>query len=111
MTKEKVEEQVAVSKVVEADEKVKAIKAAKAAKKAEKHAARIEKHPKLGKAINWVDDNKLGVGVGVLLGGPLGVGAVLGYQKLAAKSYQKLKAKNEVEAIDSSESEELPFEE
>ena len=85
MTKEKVEETMAVQAVVEADEKVKAIKAEKAAKKAEKHAKRLEKHPKIGKAVNWVDDNKIPVGIGVLIGGPLGVAGVLGYQKLKLK--------------------------
>ena len=108
MTKEKVEETMAVQAVVEADEKVKAIKAEKAAKKAEKHAARLEKHPKLGKAINWIDDNKIGVGVGVLVGGPLGVAGVLGYQKLKAKN-KKSEEATETEVSDN-ESEELPFE-
>ena len=108
-TKERIEEEVAMTKVVEADQKVAELKAAKAAKKAEKHAARIEKHPKLGKAINWIDDNKLGVGVGILVGGPLGVGAVLGYQKLRSKKAGE--TDDMAVGTDSSESEPLPFEE
>lgn len=106
MTKEKVEETMAVQAVVEADEKVKAIKAEKAAKKAEKHTKRLEKHPKIGKAVNWVDDNKIPVGIGVLIGGPLGVAGVLGYQKLKAKKSEEA---TETEVSDN-ESEELPFE-
>ena len=108
-TKEKIENEQAIATVVEADKKVAEIKAEKAAKKAEKHAKRLEKHPKLGKAINWIDDNKVPMGIGVLVGGPIGVGAVLGYQKIKAKKSDET---DEVEAIDSSaESEPLPFEE
>lgn len=107
-TKEKIENEQAIATVVEADKKVAEIKAEKAAKKAKKHEERLQKHPKIGKVINWIDDNKVGVGVGVALGGPIGVGAVLGYQKIKAK-------KAETDVVDtetnSSESEPLPFEE
>ena len=96
--KEKIENNKAIEAVQAADNKVAEIKAEKAAKKAKKHQERLDKHPKLGKAVNWVDDNKIPVGVGVLIGGPLGVGAVLGYQKLKAK-----KSADDADIIESEE--------
>ena len=84
--KEQVEATAAVEAVNEAEKKVEQIKADKAAAKAKKHAEREAKHPKLGKVINWIDDNKVGIGVGVGIGGPLGVAGVLAYQKLKAKN-------------------------
>lgn len=106
--KEKIEQELAVQNVQEADRKVADLKAEKVAKKAEKHQKRLDKHPKLGKVVNWVDDNKLPVGVGVLIGGPLGVGAVLGYQKIKGK-----KSAKDTEVIDDDTSDEVvetPFE-
>lgn len=67
--KEEIEQQVAVAKVVEADKKVEEIKAKKAADKAKKHEERVAKHPKLGKAINWMDDHKWQIAGGVATGG------------------------------------------
>lgn len=104
--KEKIEKDSAIEAVKEAEKKVADIKAEKAAKKAKKHEERLNKHPKLGKAINWVDDNKIPVGVGVLIGGPLGVAAVLGYQKIKQNKADEAIANEE----NSDEVEETPFE-
>ena len=105
--KEKIEKDSAIEAVKEAEKKVSDIKAEKAAKKAKKHEERLNKHPKLGKAINWVDDNKIPVGVGVLIGGPIGVAAVLGYQKIKKNKAEEACIANEE---NSDEVEETPFE-
>lgn len=97
--KEKVEAKEAVASVEKADAKVEQIKAEKAAAKAKKHADREAKHPKLGKVINWVDDHKTGIGVGVLIGGPIGVAAAIGGQKIYS-AYQAKKAGAAVDAED-----------
>lgn len=67
--KEQVEAKAAVEAVAKADKKIEDIKAQRAADKAKKHAERIEKHPKLGKAINWVDDHKWQIAAGAATGG------------------------------------------
>ena len=78
---EKITSDVAQNNVAQADAKVEQIKAEKAAKKAERQAKRVEKHPRLGKILNKIEDNAIPVGIGIGIGGPLGVAAVLGYQK------------------------------
>lgn len=80
--KEKVEAKEKVAEVAKADARVEEIKAKKAADKAKRHADREAKHPKLGKVINWVDDNKAGIGVGVAVGGPIGIAAFLAGKKI-----------------------------
>lgn len=67
--KEEVEAKSAVAEVKKADAKVEELKAKKLADKAKKHAERVAKHPKLGKAINWVDDHKWQVAGGIATGG------------------------------------------
>ena len=99
---EGIEAQAAMEKVVEADNKVEQIKAEKAAKKAKKHEERLQKHPKLGKFVNWCDDNKTGVLVGALIGGPIGVAVV---KVLDSKK----KAKTDSSVDISTEVEESPF--
>lgn len=107
-TKEKVENEVALHKVEEADQKVLELVAAKEAKKQEKHAKRIAKHPKMGHVDNMIADNAIGFGAGLALGGPLGVLAVV----LLNKHKKNKSAETDVETdTDSSESEPLPFEE
>lgn len=74
---EKIEANVAVNAVAEADKKVADIKAEKAAKKAAKHQETLVKHPRIGKFLNWVDDHKVHIITGALTGGAGFVGGVL----------------------------------
>lgn len=104
---QEVETQAAVNAVTEADQKVANLQMEKAAKKAKKHEERLAKHPKIGKFINWVDDNKIPLGVGVLIGGPLGVGGTILYNKFGKKSGE-VTAEVDVEETDT-EAEKVPF--
>ena len=79
--KEEVEAKAAVSAVEEAEKKIADIKAEKAAKKAKKQADRLAKHPKLGKVVNYVEDNAKPIGIGIAIGGPIGVGVAYGVKK------------------------------
>ena len=74
---EKIEKDQALNNVAEADKKIAEIKAEKAAKKAAKHQERLTKHPKIGKALNWLDDHKVHIVAGALTGGAGFVGGVL----------------------------------
>ena len=74
---EKIEKDQALNNVAEADKKVADIKAEKAAKKAAKHQGTLTKHPKIGKALNWLDDHKVHLLAGALTGGAGFVGGVL----------------------------------
>lgn len=80
--KEEVEAKAAVASVEEAEKKVADIKAEKAAKKAKRQADRLAKHPKLGKVLNYAEDNAVPIGVGVAIGCPVGAGVYLGVKKL-----------------------------
>ena len=67
--KEEIEKNAAVAAVNAADKKVEEIKAKKLADKAKKHEERLQKHPKLGKFVNWMDDHKWEVVAGAATGG------------------------------------------
>lgn len=106
-TKEKIESQVAVEAVAKADKKIEDIKAERAAAKAKKHAERIEKHPKLGKAINWVDDHKWQIAAGAATGGVSFAAGWFGH-----KFFGKKDAEAPVDVIEettSNEANEAPF--
>lgn len=107
--KEEIEQQVAVAKVIEADKKVEEIKVKRLADKAKKHEERLQKHPKLGKAINWIDDHKWTVVAGVATGGASFAAGWVGHKIFDKKKAEKAAA----EAIDvTPESEtEAPFDE
>lgn len=105
---QEVETQAAVNAVTEADQKVANLQMEKAAKKAKKHEERLAKHPKIGKFINWVDDNKIPLGVGVLIGGPLGVGGTILYNKFSKKSDAEVAVEADVEETDT-EADKVPF--
>lgn len=105
--KEKIEAKAAVAEVEKADARVEEIKAKKAADKAKKHADREAKHPKLGKVINWVDDNKAGIGVGVAVGGPIGIAAFLAGKKIV----ETVQAKKAGDAADDEASDDAVVEE
>ena len=105
---EKIEANVATTAVVEADKKVADIKAERAAKKAAKHKATLEKHPKIGAALNWVDDNKWKLLAGVATGGAgFGLG-VLWEKQRNKKSEETVEVETEV-TIDETEEAEAPF--
>lgn len=96
--KEEVEAKAAVSAVEEAEKKVADIKAEKAAKKAKRQADRVAKHPKLGKVINYVEDNAKPIGIGIAIGGPIGVGVAYGVKK----AVDHFSAKNADEVVEAS---------
>ena len=106
--KEEIESKNAIAEVQAADKKVEELKAKKAADKAKKHEERLQKHPKLGKAINWVDDHKWQVVAGAATGGVSFAGGWF-----AHKFFSKKDEEPAIEAIDvTPESEsEAPFDE
>lgn len=102
-TKEKIEKDVALEAVREADEKVADIKAEKAAKKAKRQEARANwKGPlkAIGKGINWCENNPGPAAVCLVTGTGLGwAGKVV---------YDHFKSKN-AGATEETEVEEAPF--
>lgn len=105
---EKIEANVATAAVVEADRKVANIRAEKEAKKAAKHKATLEKHPKIGRALNWVDDNKWKLLAGVATGGAgFGLG-VLWEKQRNRKSEETVEVETE-DTIDDETAVEPPF--
>jgi preprotein translocase subunit SecF len=101
--KEEIEVKAAVSAVEEAEQKVADIKAEKAAKKTKKQADRLAKHPKLGKVINYVEDNAKPIGIGIAIGGPIGVGVAYGVKK----AIDHFSAKNAEEVVEDPTDEEV----
>lgn len=108
--KEEIEKNAAVAKVEEADKNVEEIKAKRAADKAKKHEERLQKHPKLGKAINWIDDHKWQIAAGAATGGVSFAAGWFGH-KFFDKKKEETAAANAIDITpDESESTELPFE-
>lgn len=109
--KEEIEKQVAVQKVVEADKKVEEIKAKRAADKAKKHEERLQKHPKLGKVINWCDDHKWEMIAGAATGGVSFAAGWFGH-KFFDKKKEETAAANAIDITpnESESTEEPPFE-
>lgn len=106
--KEEIEKNVAIEAVQKADAKVTELVEKKAADKAKKHEERLQKHPKLGKAINWVDDHKWQVIAGAATGGVSFAGGWFAHKFFGKKADEPA-----IEAIDvtpESESNEPPFE-
>lgn len=103
--KEKVEAEVKVAEVKAADAKVEEIKAKRLADKAKKHEERVAKHPKLGKAINWVDDHKWQVAGGIATGGVSFAAGWFGH-----KFFDKKKAEAAVAEATDVTPEDAPFE-
>ena len=101
---EKIEKDQALNNVAEADKKVADIKAEKAAKKAAKHQETLTKHPKIGKALNWLDDHKVHIVAGALTGGAGFVGGVLWERHV-----NKASGTNEPEIEEMEEAVEPPF--
>ena len=104
--KEEIESNNAIAEVKKADEKVEELKAKKAADKAKKHEERLQKHPKLGKAINWVDDHKWQIAAGAATGGVSFAGGWFAH-KFFGKKDDELAI--EAEVTPTEETNEAPF--
>jgi hypothetical protein len=105
---EEIESKNAVAAVQAADAKVEEIKAKKAADKAKKHQERLEKHPKLGKAINWMDDHKWQVAAGAATGGVSFAAGWFGH-KIFDKKKAEQSAAAAIDVTPVEESETAPF--
>ena len=106
--KEKAEVEVAVNNVKAAEKKVADIKAEKAATKAKKHEDTLTKHPKLGPAINWVDDHKWQIVGGVATGGVSFAAGWFGH-KFFGKKDEAAETVDVIVETESDEAIEAPF--
>lgn len=107
--KEKAEVQVAVSNVEAAEKKVADIKAERAAAKAKKHEDTLTKHPKLGPAINWVDDHKWQIVGGVATGGVSFAAGWFGHKFFSKKDEAAEATETVIDLTASDEAIEAPF--
>ena len=90
--KEELESKNAIAEVQAAEKKVEDLKAKRLADKAKKHEERLQKHPKLGKFVNWMDDHKWEVVAGAATGGVSFAAGWFGHKFLANKQDEKAAA-------------------
>lgn len=104
--KEEIEKNAAIAEVQKTEKKVEELKAKKVADKAKKHEERLQKHPKLGKAINWIDDHKWQIAAGAATGGVSFAGGWFAHKFFSKKDEEPA---IEAEITPTEESNEAPF--